>query len=134
MAYLQYTARHPDFGETVIVLPGLYPNRPQKWDALRAQQGYFAFYPVGAALRQGLVELVDEHTLPSGHTTPPALRRPGARSRDGKVLSWLVWDGKEEVLRTELSPAERQLPIGAIWNHEMLILRLSEEWRPDHDA
>jgi hypothetical protein len=134
LAYLQYTSRHPDFGETARVLPGLFQTRPEDWSALPAQEGYFAFYPVGAALRQGLVRVVGWRPVPAGRETPPALRRAGARSVDGKVLSWLVWDGKEEVLTRELTPSERLLPIGAIWNHEMLVLRLAEQWRPEQDA
>lgn len=134
LAYLQYTARHPDFGDTVRVLPGLHEMRPHEWTEPREQAAYFAFYPVGAALRQGLVELVGSSPVPHGLLLPPALRRPGARSRDGRVLGWLVWNGKEEVLKTELSSADRQLPIGAIWNHEMLVLRLTTQWHPKQEA
>ena len=134
LAYLHYTARHPDFGDTVFVLPGLHASRPREWSSPHEQDGYFAFYPVGAALRQGLAEVVARLPISAGMDTPPALRRPGARSQDGKVLCWLVWDGKEEVVKPELSPSERHLPIGAIWNHEMLLLRLSEGWRPEQEA
>lgn len=134
LAYLQYTSRHPDFGDTLLVLPGLFQTRPRGWDELCGPEGYFVFYPVGAALRQGLVSVVGRQPVPAGRETPPALRRAGARQRDGKVASWLVWDGKEEVLKSELSPSERQLSIGAIWNHEMLVLRLAQEWRPEQES
>jgi hypothetical protein len=134
LAYLQYTAKHPDFGDTVRVLPGLHATRPQEWTGLHEQAEYFAFYPVGAALRQGLVEVVGSRPIPHGLELPAALRRPGARSQDGRVLAWMVWNGEEEVLKAELSPAERQLPIGAIWNHEMLVLRLKTQWHPEQET
>lgn len=134
LAYLQYTGRHPDYGDTVRVLPGLHESRPPQWAAPHEPGEYFAFYPVGAALKQGLVEVVGKRPLPDGRELPAALRRPGARSKDGRVLGWLVWTGQEEVLKSELSPAEQQLPIGAIWNHEMLLLRLTTQWHPAQES
>ncbi len=131
LAYLQYASRHPDLGETALVVPGLFQTRPEDWNALPTQEAYFAFYPLGAALKQGLVSIVGWRPIPAGREAPTALRRAGARSVDGKVLSWLVWDGKEEVLKSELTDSERRLPIGAIWNHELLVLRLAEQWHPE---
>jgi hypothetical protein len=134
LAYLRYTARHSDFGDTVRVLPGFHDTRPHAWTGMDEQTGYFAFYPVGAAVRQGLLEVVGNHPLPDGLKLPAVLRRPGARSRDGRVLGWLVCTGTEEVLKSELSSEERQLPIGVIWNHELLLLRLATEWHPAREA
>ena len=60
-------------------------------------------------------------------------RRAGARSREGRVLAWLICDGTKETLVRELSEEQRHLPIAAIWSHDVLVTSLTEEWRPEQD-
>ncbi len=45
-------------------------------------------------------------------------------------MTWIIEDGTNEVVKSELSAEDLQLPIAAIWNHELLMQRVSEGWRP----
>jgi Regulator of ribonuclease activity B len=137
LAYLQYTSRHPRLGDTVRVLPGLFAERPAaaELNALAAKEGYFTFYPVGAAIRQGLVEIAANCPIALNLEAPSALRRIGSMTPEGKVVAWRISDGtKEALVKRELTAEERRIPIASIWNHEFLVSRLSEQWRPEHET
>lgn len=136
LAYLQYTAKHPRLGDTIRVLPGLFSERPalEKLAALATQAGYFTFYPVGAAVRQRLLEVVATCSIPPTLASPPRLLRAGGMTPEGKIVSWRIADDTQEILvRRELTAEERRIPRAAIWNHEFLVQRLAEQWRPEHD-
>ena len=133
LAYAQYCGKHAKYGDAIRVLPGFFPARPKDWEALLAQEGYFTFYPVGAAVSQGLVEVAASASIPTGRELPSTYRRAGWRTPEGKVTAWRICDGPKEVLRTDLSAEEKRLFIAAIWNHEFLVERLVAEWRPDQE-
>jgi hypothetical protein len=136
LAYLQYTSKHPKYSDTVRVLPGLFEQRPvpPELAALATQEGYFTFYLVSLAVRHGLVEIVGNYPIPEGLEAPRALRRSGFTTPEGKVLTWVVWDGTKEVLKKELSASEKRFSLAEMWNHEFLVTRLSEQWRPEHET
>lgn len=124
-AYLHYIGKHPEYGDAVLVSPRVQTRwSPGTGDIFAG--GYVAFYPAAAAVQQGLVKVV-------GHSPPPALprqlRRPGARSAD-RVVTWVIEGDSREVVRTKLSQEELQLPIAAIWNHELLVQRIADGWTP----
>lgn len=130
-AYLHYLGKHPEYGDAVRVLDEfLLPESSSDLDAVLST-GYVAFYPVLAAAAQGLVSVVTHH---NAHLQMPRkLRRPGARSKDGTVLAWIIEQDGRESLTKILSADERSLPIAVIWNHEMLCTRLREGWRPEYE-
>jgi hypothetical protein len=101
---------------------------------LATQEGYFTFYLVSLAVKQGLVEIVGNHPIPEGLEAPSALRRSGFTTPEGKVLTWVVWDGAKEVLKKELTAQEKRFSLAEMWNHEFLVSRLSEQWRPEHET
>lgn len=131
LAYIQYVSRHPEYGDTIRVLPGLFTARPDDLSGLARGHSCFAFYPLSAAVARNLVTPVAVEPIPVGLEQPIRLRRRGAISNDGRVLTWLVMDGDRELLRSELSAEEKRLPIAAIWNHEFLVHRLADEWLPE---
>jgi hypothetical protein len=134
LAYIHYTARDPEYGDGIHVLPGFFTTRPAEFTALASSpETYFTFYPASAAVSQGLVEVVARIPVPPGQGLPPVHRRAGARSREGRVMAWLICEGTKETLVRELSEEQRHLPIAAIWNHEALIYYLTQEWRPEQD-
>lgn len=133
LAYVQYVGKHSEYGDAIRVIPGFFQKQPQDWNALLAQEGYFTFYPVSAAVSQGLVRVAASAAIPSGKEMPSTYRRAGWITREGKTTMWFICEGTKETRRTELSDEERRLPIYAIWNHEFLVERLVDEWRPEQD-
>jgi hypothetical protein len=133
LTYVQYTAKHPEYGAAIRVFPGLFfKARPQDWSPLLTHASYFTFYPVGTAVSQGAVEIVANLPLPPEGGLPTRFRRAGWRTKEGKVTLWFICEGGQETRRTELSEEEKKLPIASIWNHEFLVHRLVEEWRPEN--
>ena len=123
--YLHYLGKHPDYGDAVTVCPAKKaPNNEVTAELFRG--GYVTFFPATAAVSQGLASVRGQ--LPSAGI-PQRLRRPGARSAN-KVETWIIEDGASEVVKRELSEADRELPIAVIWNLELLLQRVSEGWRP----
>lgn len=134
LAYVHYTAKDPEYGDAIRVLPGFFTTRPSDFTALATSpDAYFTFYPAALAVSQGLVEVVAHQPVPPEQGLPTVYRRAGARSREGRVLAWLICEGTKETLVRELSDEQRHLPIASIWNHEALVYSLTENWRPEQD-
>jgi hypothetical protein len=51
-----------------------------------------------------------------------------------RVTTWIIVDECGEVLKRTLSDEDLLLPIESIWNHEYLIGRIKEGWRPEHEG
>lgn len=128
-AYLHYIGKHPEYGDAVLVSPGLQ-ERQTSVARENFVSGYVAFYPAAAGVAQGLVEVVAHLPPPN---LPERLRRAGARS-GRRVDTWIIEDGSREVVRTKLSEDELRLPIAAIWNHELLVQRIAEGWNPMNEG
>jgi hypothetical protein len=133
LAYLQYVGKHPKYGDAIRVLPGFFQEQPQEWNALLSQEGYFTFYPVSAAVSQEVVRIAANEAIPPGKEMPSTYRRAGWTTSEGEVTMWFICEGAQETRRTKLSEQERRLPIFEIWNHEFLVGRMVEEWRPEHE-
>jgi|SRR5450432_589274 hypothetical protein len=128
--YLQYLGKHSEYGDAVAVCPAVQaPATAVTPDLFR--DAYVTFYPAGAAFARGMVEV--EGHLPSPGI-PRRMRRAGARA-GRRVETWVLEDaaGADEV-RRELSEEERHLSIAAIWNHELLLQRVTQGWRPETEA
>ncbi len=134
LAYVQYAGKHPEYGDAIRVLPGFFQTRPQDWSALLAQEGYFTFYPVGAAVSQKLVAIASRQPIPPGRELPTRHRRSGWISPEGKIALWFIVDGAQETKRTELSEEEKRLFIASMWNHAFLVGRIVDEWRPEQQT
>ena len=133
--YFQFVNRHHEFGELIRVLPGVYDARFAQMDTLAGEKElYFVFFPVSAAMSRGLVEKIANFPIPLWAQGIPLLRRPGARGRDGKVLSWFIVSDDGEKLVKELTPNQRQLSLAVIWNDTLLAERIAANWRPSDES
>lgn len=130
-SYIQFVGKHADYGDVIRVLSRRYPIPCHDPAAIANDTGYLAFYPAQAALRHDLVLIVGTVALPDGVDIPTVLRRRGNIDRHGKVLTWIIERDGIDTVREVLSDEERALPIASIWNHEMLLWRISENWRPE---
>ena len=124
-AYLHYIGRHPEYGDAVLVAPHMH-QLPVSLTSAIFVDSYVAFYPAATAVSQGLVEVVSHLDPPH---IPKRLRRAGARS-GRNIDTWIIEDGDREVVKVSLSEEDLQLPIAAIWNHELLVQRIVEGWKP----
>lgn len=130
VAFCTYLGKHETLGDAILVLPGIHESHDVAKAVAAAAAGFVAFYPVRAASRSGLVRVVGFHP----ETLRPLssmVRYVGNTSEDGRVLTWLITDGASlRQPRTVLSDEEKQLPIGTIWNHPLLVDRIESNWRP----
>lgn len=134
LAYAQYATRHPDYGDVIRILPGLFVTRPANLEGLVQEVGFFAFYPLVVAVSRGMVDVVANIQNPAGCEGPRKLRRAGARSNEGRALTWVITGENGDYVRENLSLEEKRLPIVAIWNHEMLVQQLASIWHPEQEA
>ena len=127
--YLHYLGKQSEYGEAVSVCPVEHKTRPSSYEGLFSA-GYVAFYPATAAVSRGLAHAVG-HIASGG--VPTRLRRPGART--GTIVrSWIVEDGASESVKLQLSGEDLRLPIAVIWNHELLLQRVRDGWRPEMEG
>lgn len=135
LSYIQYVGKHPEYGDAVRVLPQCYQQRPIDFTQLmKTTACYMAFYSANAAVAAGFAEVVAALDVPEGVEVPRHLRRAGARSRDQRILSWIIEGNGQETVHKELSDAQKRLPIAAIWDHELLVQRIEEKWSPEQEG
>lgn len=132
-AYIQYVARHPDYGDMILVFPALYQQRPPLTDVIIHNYCYLTFYPLQAAVKRGLIEIIGREQAADYPLENLVMRRSGAIDNQGKVLTWVIEEGGREVVKQELSEEERKIPIASIWNHEALLYYIEQQWRPEKD-
>lgn len=135
VAYLHWVSTDPEYGALVRVLPGVFAEEPSHPLSLaEGPHRFFTFFPVGAAVTEGLCTVIGAQKLPRGLDVPPRMRRAGARLRDGRVLTWLVDEpGGRERLTEQLTDDEALLSIRSIWNAEMLEQRILSDWKPEDE-
>lgn len=125
--YVAYVGKHPEDGDAIQIRPLVFAVRPQITDELFSES-FVALYPAHLALKEGLATVVGRVTpMPM----PTIFRRRGGIDRSGKVLNWLIEQENVTISRDSLTPAERQLPIASVWNHELLLIRISQGWKPE---
>jgi len=128
--YVQFLGNHRERGDAILVSPMLHA-RQSSFSAGFFSTGYVTFYPACLAVTQKRIEVVAQSPPP---TIPKRYRRPAAVSRDGKVESWVIEGGWRDVVKHELSDAERSLPISGVWNHEFLSAQIAKRWTPQTDG
>ncbi len=126
LIYVHYVGKHPTYGDAIAVSPRVHASRaPASPELFR--DAYVTFYPATAAVAQGLATVVGHLPSPG---VPQRMRRPGA-VQGGTVSTWIIQDGRQQVVKEKLTPEENRLPIAGIWNHEFLVRRVSQGWRPE---
>jgi hypothetical protein len=127
--YLLYVGKHPEYGDAVSVCPAVMVQRASITETL-FEDSYVSFYPAGVAVAQGIATVVGHIPAPP---MPRVFRRPGARF--GRAIeTWVIEDESGETVKRELTERERKIPIAVIWNHELLMQRISECWRPETEG
>lgn len=133
LAYLQITHRDPVRQELVRVLPGTYPERPRDVAGLvGGPERFLAFYPADLAARQHLAQVVAKFPIPGHAQGFPAMLLEGMDDRDGRILTWWLYDGKRErPLDEQALKGYRHLPVVRGLLHQGLINAVVSEGRAD---
>lgn len=129
LLYLRYLGKHPEYGDAIEVCPVQQASRPGVLDRLFLS-AYVTFYPATGAVARGLARVIGHEDCGG---VPTVLRRPGARV-GSMVKTWIVEGGGRESMKHELSADDLRIPIAVIWNHELLLQRVSEGWRPEREG
>jgi len=132
LAYAQYINKHPRYGALLRVFSGTYGQRPSDFATVLARDVQFmCFFPLQAALNEGIVTMVDHAPVPAEASDFPIFRAGVIDPATGKVTIWWLWDGEKEWRIGQLTPEQRRLPIRGVWNDTMLIERIVSGWRPE---
>jgi hypothetical protein len=133
-AYFQYVKKVAPMGSLIRVLPGTYPESAPDWDSLiERESNFWIFFPVGAALRQGIVRKVGHCAIPQHAQETPVFRAGVVDPSTGKVETWWLWDGEREWSVGTITEEQRKLPIRGSWNDTLLVKRIEEGWLPERD-
>jgi hypothetical protein len=123
--YLSYAGKEPTMGDSVWVIPRIFPAQQKDWANVFSHSGFWLFYPAHASLRAKLVRRVG-YSEEAIRMLPRFRRNIVHENHSGFVASWYITDGRSRVpkLDSELTEEERQLPISEIWNHAFLLEQL----------
>jgi hypothetical protein len=134
LVYAQYTHRNDEYGELLRVYSQRYADRPTDiGQILRSELQLMCFYPLQAAIKFRLVEVVGHCPVPPESSTFPLFRTGIENKVTLKVKTWWFWDGEKEWPHGDLTPEQRRYPMRGIWNHEFLIDRIVSGWRAETD-
>ncbi len=134
LAYAQLSHFHPRYNALLRILPGFFSKRPSDFLTLVNQPEKFVnFFPLQAALNQGIFEIVGNQPVPDTAESFPLFRTGIVDPVTGKVRVWWFWDGEKEWKVGDISEEQRNLPLRGIWNDTLLIERIESGWTPSTD-
>lgn len=126
--YIYYYRKEPVWGALIRVLRGIHSKRPDDLAVLVAGDDQFlTFYPAGAVVRRGVVQIVGQAEIPRRYRTFPLFKGCNTNFNTGKKTWWL-WDGKREWCVGDLAPEHYDLPILEIITHQVLVDRIRQKW------
>ena len=128
--YVQYLGEHREYGDAVLVNPGLH-ERQAHFPARFFSSGYVAFYPASDSVTRKVAEVVAQSSPPQ---VPKRFRRPGVTLESGAVESWVIEGGWRTVNKETLTDEERSLPIAGIWTQKFLGEQIAKGWTPQNDG
>ena len=109
-AFAQYTFNYrdpPHWGALIRVLPGLFMRTPPDVGELVAgPERFYVFFPLGAAVRQKLVQIIDNYSIPDRCRGLPLFKAYNEDYHTG-IRTWWLWDGK----RSKRSPVEAKMNV-----------------------
>ena len=136
LAYAHYTHKHdnpPRYGALIRVLPGVHGLRPTDFSSMVLQEPQFiTFFALAAACSEKIVSVVANETIPPSATSFPVFRA-SVRTPQG-YGPWWLWDGASERMVGKLEPQMKFLPIRGVVNDTLLVERIVQGWRHEHDA
>jgi hypothetical protein len=137
-AYALYTHRHntpPRFGALLRIFDRLYKSRPEPIAQVIDNSVRFStFFPLNAAIKRGIFEIVGNVTVPAHLQKFPTFRSGHINPKTKREENWWLWDGQREWRVGQLTKEQCQLPIRGVWNDTLLVERIEQGWRPEIDS
>lgn len=134
LGYAQYVLKKERLGALIRILPGLFDESPANLcDHVVEKERFVTFFPLQAAVNQGIFEVVENCRLPQHASEFPLFRAAGHIDREGKVHNWFLWDGERSWRVDKLTQEQARLPMRSVWNDTLLIQRIEEGWTPETD-
>jgi len=135
LAYAQVSHFHKDYSALLRVLPGFFHARPQDLErCVGVNEKFVQFFPLQAALNQGIFEVVGNFKVPTHASEFPVFRTGVPDRETKKVDNWWFWDGEREWMVGEITAEQRKLPLRGICNDTYLIELIENEWTPENDS
>jgi hypothetical protein len=135
LAYAQYTHQIDPYGCVIRIFDRLLDNRPKTFSqVVQHPVRFYTFFPLAAALNQGLVERVSNQPITLENQKRPQFLYGNPHPVTNKVKEWFFWlggDNYEPI--NELTDQHRQFPIVGAWNLTLLKERIEEGWTPELD-
>ncbi|WP_168232032.1 hypothetical protein [Pseudomonas veronii] len=132
-AYFQFVKKIPPMGSLIRVLPGTYNDEPDLDVLVEEKTNFWIFFPVSAALKQGIIQKAKGCTIPAHSKEIPTFRAGVVDPSTGRVDSWWFWNGDKEWKVGEITEEQRKFPIRGAWNDTLLVQRIEEGWLPEKD-
>lgn len=134
LVYAIYTHQHKMYGALLRVFNNPYLSRPDEFLPVVGQTVDFScFFPLKAAVEQGLVSVVANVDVPNALLAFPIFRTGVADPKTQTVANWWLWDGAKEWPVGGLTQEQRKLPIRGVWNLAFLVERVNSRWTPETD-
>ncbi len=138
LTYALYTHKHddpPKYGALIRVFSKVFPERPDDLQVVTSSPVQFTtFFPLGAAVKRGLVQVVGNIKVPDALKPFPLFRVAGLMDpATKKAIRWGLWNGERSWRTYNLTPEQRKLPILGVWNDTLLVERIESGWRPERD-
>ena len=132
IGYGMFTHRHSRYGLLLRVFDLLVEKRVESLgEILGTKIRFNCFYPGSPALRQKLVSVVFHCDVPDDLSEFPLFRTGFASPRSKKIESWQLWDGENLWPIGVPSEEEAKISPRGIWNHALLVDRISSRWSPE---
>lgn len=133
-AYFQYVKRDKLMGPLIRVLPGIYRDDVPDIEALaKVATNFWIFFPVGPALKSGIVRKVAQYKIPEHAQKMPLFRTGVPDPETRKVETWWLWDGETSWQVGAITDEQRKLPLREAWNDTRLVERIESGWLPEKD-
>ncbi|HEV2208653.1 MAG TPA: ribonuclease E inhibitor RraB [Verrucomicrobiae bacterium] len=135
LRYAQFSHYHSikpnNWGALLRILPGVFTTRPGDFNELASSKElFFTFFPLQAAIKRGVMEVVANESIPALAQKFPLFRSGIRNPATGKVEVWWLWDGEKAWKVGQLTDAQLDLPIKQIPSYLMLVERIENGWTP----
>ncbi len=135
LVYAQYTHKNSRYGALLRVFNNVYAEKPLHLeDTINDELRFSTFFPLKAAVDQGIVKIVGNFSVSKEFSQFPVFRAGVVDPSTGKVAIWWLWDGNSEERIGSLSDDQKHLPIRGVWNDTLLIERIESNWTPYTDS